>query len=616
MAGAPPPPQLPIGTTLPQALRSLREGHVVLVSRITLDPPFIAQLARDLSALAGRELTIDLEVDPRFTAGAALLVGDRFRVDLDQGRRFLDRLEAESATGGPEGAATLEAATERLSRLRTEAVPTPALEASSGRGRVRAVGDGVAIVTGLRDVRSQELVRFSGGVEGIAFNLLEDAVGCLLLGPEQSLLEGGTVIRTGRGLQVPVGDGLLGRVVNALGQPLDGRGPVLCERTRPVEAPAPGVVERQPVSESLHSGIKLIDALVPLGRGQRELVLGDRKIGKTTMALDVILAQRGTGVLCVYAAIGQKSSSLARALGLLREHGALEYTVVVAALAGEPPALRYVAPYAACAIAEEFMRRGRHALVVYDDLSKHAVTYREISALLERPIGREAYPGDIFYVHSRLLERAARLRDDLGGGSLTAMPIVETLAGDISALIPTNVISICDGQIVLDAGRFNEGARPAVDAGLSVSRVGGLAQTEAMRKVAGRLRIDLAQYHEMARFVKFGAEVDPATLAQLQRGEREEVLLRQGAHAPIPLEREVILLYAAVQGHTDAIPVEALPRFEARLYEAMDREHPDLLAAIRDTRDLSPETAARMDEVLAGLWGTLQADVPPAAAAG
>src|SRR5690606_17643534 len=289
---------------------------------------------------------------------------------------------------------------------------------------------------------------------------------------------GGTVARTGRGLQVPVGDGLLGRVVSALGQPLDGRGPVLCERTRPVEAPVPGVVERQPVSESLHSGIKLIDALVPLGRGQRELVLGDRKIGKTTMALDVILAQRGTGVLCVYAAIGQKSSSLARALGLLREHGALEYTVVVAALAGEPPALRYVAPYAACAIAEEFMRRGRHALVVYDDRSKHAVTYREISALLERPIGREAYPGDIFYVHSRLLERAARLRDDLGGGSLTAMPIVETLAGDISALIPTNVISICDGHIVLDAARFNEGARPAVDAGLSVSRVGGLAQTE------------------------------------------------------------------------------------------------------------------------------------------
>jgi F-type H+-transporting ATPase subunit alpha len=334
------------------------------------------------------------------------------------------------------------------------------------------------------------------------------------------------------------------------------------------------------------------------------------------MALDVILSQRGTDVVCVYTAIGQKASTVARVLALLQERGAMEYTTVVAALASEAPAFRYLAPYAACTIAEEFMRQGRHALVVYDDLSKHAVTYREISALLQRPIGREAYPGDIFYVHSRLLERAARRRDDLGGGSLTAIPIVETLAGDISALIPTNVISICDGQVMLDNGLFNEGSRPAMDAGLSVSRVGGMAQTAAMRKVAGRLRIDLAQYREMARFVRFGAEVDQATLTQLRRGERELEVLKQDAHVPRSLAHEVVLLYAAVRGHTDEIPVDQLRRFEQRLYEVMDRRYPGILATIRDTRDLTAETEARLDEVMVTFREAFLAEPAPAPAAG
>jgi F-type H+-transporting ATPase subunit alpha len=484
------------------------------------------------------------------------------------------------------------------------------VEETAGQGTVLQVGDGVALVGGLEDVGSQELVRFENGVLGLAFNLLEPAVGCLLLGPEERIDEGSRVERTGGLLEAPVGDALIGRIVNALGEPIDGRGPVQADRSSPIEMLSPGVVQRRPVSVSLHTGIKILDALVPLGRGQRELILGDRQIGKTTIAQDVILSQLGSDVICVYAAIGQKASSLARTVSLLQERGAMDHTVVVAALSNEPPAFRYLAPYSACAMAEAFMQQGRHALVIFDDLSKHAVTYREISALLKRPIGREAYPGDIFYVHSRLLERAAQLRDDLGGGSLTALPIVETLAGDISALIPTNVISICDGQIFLDMGLFNEGFRPAMDVGLSVSRVGGMAQTPAMRKVAGRLRIDLAQYHEMARFVRFGAEVDEATLQQLKRGERELEVLKQDAHAPLPLEREIVILYSAVNGYTDDVPVDQLRRFEQQLYDVMDREHSQVLAAIRDTKDLSADTEARLNEALTSFRGAFAAAAP------
>ena len=601
--------------SLRQALQRLEPGRVVLRSQVALDPAFTEGIRKALSAAAEKDITVVPEVDPRFAAGAALFLGQDTRLDLDPRRSLLQVLQEQAGGLQAEEIPTLEEAARRLSGIIAATAPTPRMESIAGSGTVLQVGDGVAVVAGLRDVCSQELVRFESGTEGIAFDLLENSVGCLLLGPEEQIKEGGVVTRTGRNLQVPVGNALIGRVVNALGIPIDGKGPMQCDTSRPVEALSLGVVERQPVSESLHSGIKIVDALVPLGRGQRELVLGDRKIGKTTLALDVILSQKGTDVLCVYAAIGQKASSLARDLALLGERGALEYTAVVAALASEAPAFRYLAPYAACTIAEEFMRQGRHALVVYDDLSKHAVTYREISALLQRPIGRVAYPGDIFYVHSRLLERAARRRDDLGGGSLTAIPIVETLAGDISALIPTNVISICDGQIMLDNGLFNEGSRPAMDAGLSVSRVGGMAQTAAMRKVAGRLRIDLAQYREMARFVRFGAEVDQATLAQLRRGERELEVLKQEAHVPLSLEHEVVLLYAAVRGHADEIAVDQLRLFEERLYEVMDREHPEILATIRDSHDLSADTEARLDEALTAFCDAFLAEHTPAPAA-
>lgn len=604
------------GPTLRQRLQRLEPGRVILRTQVLLEPAFLERIRAELSAVAQKEITVIPEVDPRFAAGAALFLGHDTRIDLDPRRDLLQTLQEEAGVRVDEKIASLEEAARHLSSLIEATPPGPRLERTATSGTILQVGDGVALVAGLQDVASQELVRFESGMEGIAFDLLENSVGCLLLGPEQDIKEGGVVVRTGRSMQVPVGNGLIGRVVNALGAPIDSRGPVACDTSRPVEALSLGVIEVQPVSESLHSGIKIVDALVPLGRGQRELVLGDRKIGKTTMALDVILSQRGTGVVCVYAAIGQKASTLTRVLTLLQERGAMEYTVVVASLASEVPAFRYLTPYAACTIAEEFMREGRHALVVYDDLSKHAVTYREISALLQRPVGREAYPGDIFYIHSRLLERAARRRDDLGGGSLTALPIVETLAGDISALIPTNVISICDGQIMLDNGLFNEGSRPAMDAGLSVSRVGGMAQTAAMRKVAGRLRIDLAQYREMARFVRFGAEVDQATLSQLRRGERELEVLKQDAHVPLSLEQEVVLLYAAVRGHTDEIAVDQLRRFEERLYDVMDRRHPEILAAIRDTHDLSADTEARLDEALAAFREDFMAEHAPAPAAG
>ncbi|RJQ53709.1 MAG: F0F1 ATP synthase subunit alpha [Actinobacteria bacterium] len=466
-------------------------------------------------------------------------------------------------------------------------------------GTVVSVGDGTALVTGLKSVGSQEVVEFQNEVYGIAFTLSRDQVGCILLGPEERIQEGSPVKRTGRGLHVPVGEPLVGRIVNALGQPIDGKGPIAAHAYRLMERKAPGVVRRQPVKEPLQTGIKALDALVPLGRGQRELIIGDRKIGKTTIAIDTILAQKGVGVICVYVSIGQKASSIARVVQVLRQAGAMEYTIVVAALPNEQPSFRYLAPYAGCAIGEEFMEKGKHALIVYDDLSKHAVTYREMSALLKRPIGREAYPGDIFYIHSRLLERAAKLRDDLGGGSLTALPIVETLAGDISAFIPTNVVSICDGQIFLDGGLFNEGFRPAIDAGLSVSRVGGAAQTKAMKKVAGRLRIDMAQYQEMATFVKFGAEVDKATLAQLTRGERGRQLLVQDQHAPMSVEEETIVLYAATKGYLDRVPLDLTAEFEQAFVAHVHERHPSMLEQLQETKELSPALEHQLDTALA-----------------
>jgi F-type H+-transporting ATPase subunit alpha len=588
----------PKESALGPLLKGLREPVVLLETQIPLDPLLVNQLKEKLSAAAGREISIDVIVNPRLDVGARLILGGEKKLDLDLRRKLLEDLESQFAARKREGLTTVEETAAHLARIIEKTEPRLRVEELTDSGEVLQVGDGIAIVSGLRGVGAQEVIRFQHDVYGIAFNLLRDAVGCLLLGPEEEIEEGSAVERTGRLLQIPVGEALVGRLVNALGQPIDGKGPIETEKFRPAERIAPGVVKRHPVIEPLHTGIKIIDALVPLGRGQRELILGDRKIGKTTIAIDTILSQKDSGVICIYAAIGQKASTVARVVHTLQERGAMEHTIIVAAFANEEPAFRYLAPYAACAMGEEFMDNGGHALVVYDDLSKHAVTYREISALLKRPIGREAYPGDIFYIHSRLLERAARLRDDLGGGSLTTLPIVETLAGDISAFIPTNVISICDGQIFLDAGLFNEGFRPPMDVGLSVSRVGGMAQTRAMKKVAGRLRIDLAQYHEMAQFVKFGAEVDQATLDQLTRGEREREVLKQDQHNPLSLEKQIVILYAAVNGYLDAVPVEQVKAYEEEIFSFMDAQYPGVLQSIGELKDLSEDTEKNLGQAM------------------
>jgi F-type H+-transporting ATPase subunit alpha len=579
-------------------LRGLREPVVILETTIPLDPLLIARLKDMLSVAAGREIAIDVKVNPRLDVGARLIFGGEKKLDLDLRKRLLEDLESQFAAIKREGLTTVEETAAHLARIIEKTEPRLRVEELTDVGHVLQVGDGIAIVSGLRGVGAQEVVCFQHDVYGIAFNLLRDSVGCLLLGPEEEIEEGSAVQRTGRLLHIPVGAALVGRIVNALGQPIDGKGPIKTEKLRPVERVASGVVKRHPVIEPLHTGIKIIDALVPLGRGQRELILGDRKIGKTTIAIDTILSQKDAGVICIYAAIGQKASTVARVVRTLQERGAMEYTIVVVALSNEEPAFRYLVPYAACAMGEEIMDNGGHALVVYDDLSKHAVTYREISALLKRPIGREAYPGDIFYIHSRLLERAARLRDDLGGGSLTALPVVETLAGDISAFIPTNVISICDGQIFLDAGLFNEGFRPPMDVGLSVSRVGGMAQTRAMKKVAGRLRIDLAQYQEMAQFVKFGAEVDQATLDQLTRGEREREVLKQDQHNPLSLEKQIVILYAAVNGYLDAVPMVQVKAYEEALLTFMESQYPAVLASIGELKDLSDDTEKNLAQAV------------------
>ncbi len=460
-------------------------------------------------------------------------------------------------------------------------------------GRVLEVGDGIARVAGLPDTAVNELLEFTGGVLGLALNLDEESIGTVVLGQADEVEEGDPVQSTGRILSVPVGDALIGRVVNPLGQPVDGKGPITTDSFRRLEVQAPGIVYRKPVSEPLQTGIKAIDAMTPIGRGQRELIIGDRKTGKTTIAVDTILNQRGSGVKCIYVAVGQKGSSVAQTVATLEHHGALEYTVVVNAPAAEEAVFKYLAPYAGCAMGQHWMENGEAALIVYDDLSKQAEAYRQLSLLLRRPPGREAYPGDVFYLHSRLLERAAKLNDQEGGGSLTALPIIETKAGDVSAYIPTNVISITDGQIYLVDDLFKSGVRPAIDVGISVSRVGGAAQIKAMKSVAGTLKIDLAQFRDLEAFATFGSELDAVSRAQLDRGERLVELLKQPLNSPMPVEEQVIVIFAGTNGLVDEVPVEDIRRYEQDLLDWFRGRHGGMLTEIRQTKSLPDEEALR-----------------------
>src|SRR6188768_737882 len=451
-------------------------------------------------------------------------------------------------------------------------------------GTVISIGDGISRVHGVEKTMAGEMLEFPHGIFGIALNLEEESVGAVLLGDYTEIREGDIVKRTGRIISVPVGPELVGRVVNALGQPIDGKGPIAAKKFMEIERIAPGVVDRSPVKEPLQTGLKAIDSMVPIGRGQRELIIGDRQTGKTAVAIDTIINQKGKDVICIYNAIGQKQSTIAQVVKTLEEYGAMEYTIVVAASASEPAPLLYISPYSACALGEFFRDSGRHALCIYDDLSKHAQAYREISLLLRRPPGREAYPGDVFYLHSRLLERAAKLNNELGGGSLTALPIIETQAGDLSAYIPTNVISITDGQNFLESDLFHQGVRPAINVGNSVSRVGGSAQVKAMRQVAGSLRLDLAQYRELAAFSQFGSDLDKATLNQLNRGRRLVEVLKQPQYQPLPVEKQVIIIYAATNGYLDSIPVEQLRAYEVELFQFLDTRKAALVAALVDKK--------------------------------
>ena len=465
-------------------------------------------------------------------------------------------------------------------------------------GTVISVGDGIARVYGLERVMAGELLAFPHEVMGLALNLEESQVGVVLLGEYTEIREGDQVKRTGRIMEVPVGEALIGRVVNSLAQPIDGRGPIVSDKSLPVERIAPGVVDRQPVKEPLQTGIKAIDSMIPVGRGQRELIIGDRQTGKTAVAIDTIINQKGQDVICVYVAIGQKRSTVAQVVKTLQENGAMEFTIVVSASASEPAPMLYLAPYSGCAIGEYFRDSGRHALLIYDDLSKHAAAYREISLLLRRPPGREAYPGDVFYLHSRLLERAAKVNDKLGGGSLTALPIIETQAGDVSAYIPTNVISITDGQIFLESDLFNSGIRPAVNVGISVSRVGGNAQIKAMRQVAGSLRLDLAQFRELAAFAQFGSDLDKVTQAQLSRGQRLTEILKQDQYTPLSVEKQVVIIYAGTNGFLDDLEVSECRAFEQSLYRFLDTSHSGLLVKIREKKALDDETKGQLAAAL------------------
>jgi F-type H+-transporting ATPase subunit alpha len=474
-------------------------------------------------------------------------------------------------------------------------------------GSVISVGDGISRVYGLDKCMSSELLEFPNGIMGMALNLEEDTVGAVLFGEDSLIHEGDVVKRTGRIMSVPAGDAMRGRVVNAIGQPIDGKGPIETKETRIVDVVAPGIVDRQPVSEPLQTGLKAIDSMIPIGRGQRELIIGDRQTGKTAIGIDAIINQKGGDVTCIYVAVGQKRANIARVVQTLEENGAMEHTIIVSATASEPAPLQYIAPYTGCAIGEYFRDNGKHALIIYDDLSKQATSYRQLSLLLRRPPGREAFPGDVFYLHSRLLERAAKLSDDNGGGSLTALPIIETQAGDVSGYIPTNVISITDGQIYLEPELFYAGVRPAVNVGLSVSRVGGAAQTKAMKQVAGTLRLDLAQFRELAAFAQFGSDLDKATLSQIERGKRMVELLKQDQYVPISMEEQVIVLFAGTQGYIDDIPVESVSKFEEEFLRYIRDQKSDITKELADKKAIDDDLKAKLISAVEGFKKGFQA---------
>ena len=473
-------------------------------------------------------------------------------------------------------------------------------------GTVLSTGDGIARIYGLDKVAAGELLEFPHHIYGVALNLEEDNVGAALFGETHMIKEGDTVKRTGRIAEVPVGKELIGRVVDALGEPIDGRGPIDTKERRRIELKAPGIVARQPVKEPLQTGLKAIDGMIPIGRGQRELIIGDRQTGKTAVAIDAIINQKGGNVICIYVANGQKRSTVAQVVDRLREAGAMEYSIIVAATASESAPLQFIAPYSGCTMGEQFRDNGGHALVIYDDLSKHAVAYRQLSLLLRRPPGREAYPGDVFYLHSRLLERAAKMSDQRGGGSLTALPIIETQAGDVSAYIPTNVISITDGQIFLESDLFYSGVRPAINVGISVSRVGGNAQIKAMKQVAGTLRLELAQYREMAAFAQFGSDLDQATQRQLNRGSRLVELLKQGQYQPLPVEKQILIIFAGTNGFVDELPLTALKKYEQELYSFVESRHPDVFAEVLKKRELDGDLRAKMTKTLEEFKGAFK----------
>lgn len=466
-------------------------------------------------------------------------------------------------------------------------------------GVVTSVGDGIARIYGLDNCMTSELLEFPNGVFGMALNLEEDMVGAVLFGEDNAIKEGDVAKRTGKIMSVPAGEEMVGRVINAIGQPIDGKGPINAKSSRIVDVVAPGIVDRQPVREPLQTGLKAIDAMIPVGRGQRELIIGDRQTGKTAIALDAIINQKGGDVICIYVAVGQKRASVARVVKTLEEYGAMAHTIVVSATASEPAPLQYIAPYTGCAIGEYFRDSGKHALIIYDDLSKQATSYRQLSLILRRPPGREAYPGDVFYLHSRLLERAAKLSDELGGGSLTALPIIETQAGDVSAYIPTNVISITDGQIYLEPDLFYAGVRPAVNVGLSVSRVGSAAQTKAMKQVAGTLRLDLAQFRELAAFAQFGSDLDKSTLAQIERGKRMVEILKQDQYVPLPIEDQVAMIFAGSQGHLDDVPVEALKKFEAEFLSFMRDKKADVKKELKEKKAIDDTMKEKLTAAIA-----------------